>query len=491
VGILQQIYNPNLPLELLFDEYTLPTMYTLWKRDLHQREASFYMFHRSTPFKGGYSVMAGLEYLADWIEEFRFSDQSISAIEETVGNDGERLYPPKFLKYLKDFKLDLDVDAVPEGSLIFPHEPMVRTRGQTVQSVVMETFTLNTVNFQSLIATKAARICQAANGDPVFDFGFRRAHGIDGALSASRAAYIGGCAGTSNRLANFLFKIPAKGTHPHCLVMLFPSEPEAFESFAAAMPNNCVLLVDTYSTNRGIQNAVRTLLKLKILGHKPIGIRLDSGDLDYWSKEAQEYFDAAGLKDVAVVGSNDLDEYIISSLKQQGTKISVWGVGTKLLTAYDQPAFGGVWKLSAVKNSKDEWLHKIKLSEQPVKTSNPGFLQVRRYYDESGYLGDFMYDDILGIEDGPMQMIDPMDPTRRRTMNGDFIDLLQPFIRGGKRNDVQEPLIAMRERLQKQLGELNLSCKRFDSPHAYPVGLATNLFQLKKEMILQARGLTE
>ncbi len=283
-----------------------------------------------------------------------------------------------FLDYLRDLKFACDVDAVPEGTPVFPYEPLVRVKGPILQAQIIETLLLTIINFQTLIATKAARVNIAARGEDVLEFGARRAQGVDGALTASRAAYIGGCAATSNVMAGKVWNIPVKGTHAHSWVMLFEDELEAFQTYARTMPNNCVFLVDTYDTLAGVRHAVEVGKWLRENGHKLLGVRLDSGDLATLSIGARQILDEAGFEDAAIVASNDLDEYLIRSLKEQGAKISVWGVGTRLATAYDQPALGGVYKLSAVlENGK--WQPRLKLSEQTVKISNPGILQVRRF----------------------------------------------------------------------------------------------------------------
>ena len=380
------------------------------------------------------------------------------------------------------------MDAMPEGTAVFPQQPLLRVQGSILQAQLVETALLNIINFQSLIATKAARVCLAAQDDPVVEFGLRRAQGVNGAITASRAAYIGGCAGTSNVLAGKLFGIPVKGTHAHSWVLSFDTELEAFTAYAEAMPNNCIFLVDTFDTLAGVRHAVEAGRRLRQQGHELAGIRLDSGDLAYLSIEARKILDAGGFPDAIIVASNDLDEQIIASLKQQGAKINVWGVGTKLVTAYDQPALGGVYKLTAIRGTDGQWNHKVKLSEQAAKVTNPGILQVRRFQDDGEFIGDATYDTTRPPR-GPLVIVDPLDATRRKhfpEVTGSE-DLLVPVLRRGKRVGEIPSLEKIRARAQQQLARLNASVKRFTNPHQYPAGLELGLHELKTQLILRAR----
>src|SRR6185437_2355444 len=354
---------------------------------------------------------------------------------------------------------------------------------------LVETALLNLTNFQSLIATKAARVCMAAQGDPVIEFGLRRAQGIDGALTASRAAYIGGCAGTSNVLAGKLFGIPAKGTHAHSWVMSFENELESFEAYAKVMPNNCIFLVDTYDTLEGVRHAIEVGKRLKKQGHKMVGIRLDSGDLAFLSIEARKLLDAEGFKDARIVASNDLNEHLIASLKQQGAAIDTWGVGTMLVTAYDQPALGGVYKLSAIRKADGTWQHKIKLSEQAVKVTNPGVLQVRRFRKGKEFIGDAIYNETRALS-RDVTIVDPADATRRKHFPAGtkHEDLLVPVLRRGKLVYDLPRLVDIRARAQEQLAMLYPGIKRLDNPHQYPAGLELSLHEFKTELILRAKG---
>ena len=366
---------------LLTDLYQLTMAYGYWKSGRAHQQANFQLFFRKQPFDGGFSVVCGIEPALEWIENFGFNASDLEYLGTLTGADEQPLFEPGFLQYLGELKLSVDIDAMREGTVCFAQEPLMRVQGSVLQCQLLETALLNLVNFQTLIATKAARICLAAGDDGVLEFGARRAQGIDGALSASRAAFVGGCAATSNVLAGKCFGIPTRGTHAHSWVMLFDSELEAFETYADSLPNNVVFLVDTYDTLEGTRHAVEVGKKLRKHGHDLLGIRLDSGDLAYLSIEARRILDEGGFPDAKIYASNDLDEETIASLKNQGARIGVWGVGTRLVTGHDQPALGGVYKLTAMRDSADEqWQPRIKLSEQTIKISNPGILGVRRFF---------------------------------------------------------------------------------------------------------------
>jgi nicotinate phosphoribosyltransferase len=352
----------------------------------------------------------------------------------------------------------------------------------------LETPLLNFLNFQSLIATKSARICLAACAEPVIEFGLRRAQGIDGGLTASRAAYVGGCAGTSNVLAGKTFGIPVSGTHAHSWIMSFDNEKQAFEEYARALPNNCIFLVDTYDSLEGVRHAVEVGKELRQRGSELAGIRLDSGDLAFLSIEARKILDQGGFPNALIVGSNDLDEHLIESLKNQRATINVWGVGTRLVTAYDQPALGGVYKLSAIRKPGGAWEHKVKLSEQATKITNPGILQVRRFRTEKEFVGDAIYDLELGLPAG-VTIVDPLDVTRRKHFEPDsaYEDLLVPILREGKVVYQTPTLDEIRQRVQQQLAMLHPGIKRSVNPHQYPAGLELRLHELKTQLVLKAR----
>ncbi len=484
---LAELYRPSLG--LLTDLYQLTMAYAAWRSGWHDREAVFHLSFRKNPFGGGFTIACGLEYAIDYLSELRFTDEDLAYLAQLTGPGGARLFDHDFLEMLRRAPLGLDVDAVPEGTAVFPHEPLVRVRGPIIPCMLAETALLNIVNFQTLIATKAARIALAARGEPVLEFGLRRAQGIDGALTASRAAYVGGCAATSNVLAGRLFGIPVRGTHAHSWVMLFDTEREAFETYARALPHNCVFLVDTYDTLDGIRNAIEVGRSLRQNGHELFGIRLDSGDLAYFSIEARRLLDAAGFERTRVFASNDLDEHVIASLKEQGAAIAVWGVGTRLVTGNDDPALGGVYKLSAVRRPGEKWQYRVKLSEQAVKVSTPGLLQVRRFTSGSALVADAIYDEELGWRDDESVIVDPLDLTRRKRIppGTDHSDLLVPVLRDSKPVYESPPLPMIRERTLSQLARLSDGMKRFLNPHQYPVGLEPSLHELKTRLVLEAR----
>jgi nicotinate phosphoribosyltransferase len=476
-------------LALLTDLYQLTMAHGYWKSGRAGREAVFHLFFRKAPFQSGFTLAAGLAAAVDFLDSFRFEPDDLRFLASLAGNDGQPLFDAAFLDYLGALQFSCDVDAIPEGTVVFPHEPLLRVKGPILQCQLIETALLNVLNFQSLIATKAARVCLSTRGEPVMEFGLRRAQGVDGALGASRAAYIGGCAATSNVLAGKLYGIPVRGTHAHSWVMSFDDEREAFLAYAAAMPNNCVFLVDTYDTLEGVRHAVETGNWLRERGHEMVGIRLDSGDLAWLSVEARKILDAAGFPKAVIVASNDLDEHIIASLKEQGAKINVWGVGTKLVTAYDQPALGGVYKLGAIRGDDGKWVYKVKLSEQAAKVSNPGIQQVRRFRSGGEFVGDGIYDLESGA-DGTVTIVDPVDSTRRKHFPPavDYEDLLAPIFRGGRLVYQSPGLAEIRQRAQTQIGMFHAGVKRFVNPHAYPVGLVAGLHDLKMKLVLQARG---
>jgi nicotinate phosphoribosyltransferase len=475
-------------MSLLTDLYQITMSYGYWKSGKANQEAVFNLFFRENPFKGGYTIACGLEYIVNYIENFKFSEGDLAYLGQMKGADDQPLFEQEFLDFLKDMKFECDIDAVPEGTIVFPHEPMVRVKGPIYQCQLLETPLLNIINFQSLIATKASRVKIAAENDAVLEFGLRRAQGIDGALAASRSAFIGGCSSTSNVLAGKLFDIPVSGTHAHSWIMSFENEKKAFETYAETIPNNVVLLVDTYNTIEGIKTAIEVGHDLKKKGKKLHGIRIDSGDLAYFSRKARNMLDEAGFLETKIVASNDLDEHLIKSLKQQDACIDVWGIGTKLVTAYDQPALGAVYKLSAIK-SDSAWEYKLKLSEQSIKINNPGIQQVRRFTRNGQFMGDMIYDESSSEQDIQM-MIDPMDPTRRRTFDSKKFTSEDLLVKIFKKGEVlfQPPSIhEIKSYCQSQLERMDKSTLRFDYPHKYAVGLEASLHQLKTDLILTLR----
>jgi nicotinate phosphoribosyltransferase len=462
--------------------------YGYWKSGIIEREAVFNMFFRKNPFNGGYAVACGLHDVIDFLNDFHFSEEDLSYLSTLNGNDGKPLFHRDFLEYMRKMEFSCRVDAIPEGTVVFPHEPLLRIQGPLFQCQLVETAILNIINFQTLIATKASRMRVAAGDEKILEFGLRRAQGIDGSLSASRAAYIGGCDATSNLLAGRLFDIPVKGTHAHSWVMSFDNEIEAFEAYSEALPNNCTFLVDTYDTLQGVKHAIAIGKKIQEKGHRFQGIRLDSGDLAYLSIEARKMLDDAGFHQTDIVASNDLDENIIESLHHQGAKVNVWGIGTKLVTGDGQPALGGVYKIAAIKDENGVWQYKVKLSEQAVKVSTPGIQQVRRYFNGKECIADMIYDELNPPKEEAL-IIDPMDMTRRKYLHPDtaFSDLLVPIFVDGKQVYEKPAIHITKRKVEDGLESLHKSIKRFVNAHAYPVGLEKGLYDMKTDLILKLR----
>jgi nicotinate phosphoribosyltransferase len=485
-GLLKSIYGTSLA--LMTDLYQLTMAYAYWKRDMVQKEAVFHLFFRRPPFHGGFTIAAGLEAVIDYIQNFKFDRSDIDYLKELVDVEGNQLFPDDFLAYLADLKLTVTIDAVPEGTVVFPYQPLIRVQGPLIQCQLLESPLLNLVNFPSLIATKAARTAWAADGDEVLEFGLRRAQGVDGALTASRSAFLGGCNATSNVLAGKLFGIPVKGTHAHSWVMAFDDELESFYEYAKAMPTNCVFLVDTYNTLEGVKKAIEVGHWLRKQGRELLGIRLDSGDLNYLSIESRKMLDNAGLANVAIVASNELDENLIKELKLQGSKIAVWGVGTNLVTAKDHPALDGVYKISAIRNRGEKWHYTLKLSEQLTKISTPGVLQVRRYFNPLENVADVIYNVDAGLSSDRVA-VDPFDPTREKKITADlqYRDLLEPIFDEGHLIYQIPDLVDSRKKVKAELSMFHQGIKRFINPHQYVVGLDRDLYQLKVDLIRKVR----
>lgn len=483
---LDSLYRGSLA--LLTDLYQLTMAAGYWKAGTSDREAVFHLTYRRAPFAGGYAIAAGIAPALAYLQRLRFEPDDLAYLASLVDATGGPLFEAGYLEALGRFRFACTVDAVPEGSLVFPHEPIVRVTGPMLHAQLVETALLTIVNFQTLIATKAARVCQAARGAPVLEFGLRRAQGVDGGVSASRAAYIGGTAATSNVLAGKLLGIPVRGTHAHSWVMFHQDELASFRTYADALPGNCTFLVDTYDTLDGVANAITVGHELRSRGHDLLGIRLDSGDLAHLSIEARRMLDAAGFTATKIVASNDLDEHLIGSLQEQGARIDTYGVGTRLVTAFDQPALGGVYKLGATRDADGTWREVIKLSEQPIKISNPGVLQVRRLRRGGELVGDVIYDQVAGFA-GPT-MHDIEDPTRGAySPNHDSADdLLVTYLERGESVRAPDSLDVARARAAAELASLSARTRRFLNPQPYPVGLDRNVFARKQQLIAAARG---
>lgn len=474
------------------DLYQLTMAQAYMHAGIAETEGCFHLYFRDNPFGGGFTVAAGLQQAVEWLRQWRFTEEDAAYLAQMRGADGAGLFSAEFLQSLRSLEFSCDVDAIAEGTVVFPREPLMRVRGPLPVCQLVETALLNTINFQTLIATKAARCRLSAGRDRLLEFGLRRAQGPDGGLSASRAAYVGGVDSTSNTLAGQMHGIPVAGTHAHSWVMAFDTELEAFEAYAQALPNNVTFLVDTYDTLEGVERAIAAGRRLRERGHELLGVRIDSGDLAWLSTQVRRMLDAGGFPKALVVASNELDEHLIASLKDQGARIDVWGVGTKLVTGWEQPALGGVYKLSAVRRPGGDWIPRVKVSEQTAKVTTPGVLGVRRYRRADGSLaGDMIYD--LG-HPGPLEamMVDPEDPTRRKTFTSSHTaeELLQPVFRQGDLTWETPGLREVHDRARAGLEELDPSVTRFINPHRYPVGLERRLNDLRTALVLKARGIT-
>jgi nicotinate phosphoribosyltransferase len=469
---------------LLTDLYQLTMAYGYWQANRHEEEAVFHLFFRRCPFEGGYALASGLAEVVAFLEAFSFEEEDVSYLAELLGNDGQPLFDAGFLGYLRELRFQGTLHAMPEGTLAFPHEPLLRYQGPLIMGQLLETSLLTLVNFPTLIATKAARICGAAQEDAVLEFGLRRAQGVNGGLTASRAAYLGGCTGTSNVLAGQRYGIPVRGTHAHSWVMSYEEEKASFEAYARAMPNNCIFLVDTYDTVEGVKRAIEVGLQLRTEGHQMVGIRLDSGDLRGLSIEARRLLDQAGLTDAVIVASNDLDEHQIFQLKASGARINVWGVGTRLATAKDDPALGGVYKLAALRQSDGEWAFRMKLSNDPIKVSNPGVLQVARYQRDGEWVGDLIRHEPWLMEEERFHGFYGASVSIEGAVGK---DLLLPIFEDG-RLVYQVPTLAQsRDYAQEQLRMLPERYRRLTDVASFPVGLEPRLASRKQEMVRSRR----
>lgn len=473
-------------LTLLTDLYELTMMQGYFRNKDQNETVIFDAFFRNNPMGSGYSISAGLAQVIDLIKNLHFSEEDIAYL------DSLNLFDKEFLEYLKDFKFTGDIYAIPEGSVMFPREPMVKVIAPIMQAQLVETAILNIVNHQSLIATKASRVCFAARGDGIMEFGLRRAQGPDAGIYGARAAVIGGCIGTSNVLAGQLFDVPVKGTHAHSWIMSFPDEYTAFKAYSEIYPNACLLLVDTYDTLKsGIPNAIRVFTEMRDAGMelKNYGIRLDSGDLAYLSKKARKMLDAAGFPDAIISASNDLDEYLIDSLKVQGAAITSWGVGTHLITAKDCPSFGGVYKLAAVKGPDGAFIPKIKLSENSEKVTNPGNKTIYRIYEkDSGKvkadlicLVDEKYD-----ENENLSLFDPLEPWKKTKLKGGTYtmrEMMVPVFIGGECVYESPKVMDIREYCKQELETLWPETRRLVNPHKVYVDLSKKLYDIKIELL--------
>jgi nicotinate phosphoribosyltransferase len=469
-------------LALLTDFYELTMMAGYLKENRADQEVSFNYSFRTLPPHAGFAIAAGLDPFLSYLEHLQFHTDDIAYLRSL------KVFDETFLDFLTAFRPRCTVQAVPEGALVFPHEPIVQISGAIFDAQLVETALLNILNYQTLIATKAARVCLAANGDPVLEFGLRRAHGPDGGLSGSRAAYIGGCTSTSNVLAGKIYNIPLSGTHAHSWVMSFPSELDAFRAFARNYPGRCVLLVDTYDTiTSGVPNAITVFKELQAQGIKVRpAIRLDSGDLAKLSKAAYKAMVGAGLEDPLIVASNDLEEDLIADLKRQGAKINAWGVGTHLITSRDCPSLNGVYKLVAIREN-GQWLPRIKISANMEKATDPGRKRLVRYFGAEGQpVGDVMcLDEERGPGQGTITGRLRTHPHLTARLHGACraVDLLQTVFAGGRRVVGSPPIRAIRQQAIDQIAALPDEFKRLRNPELYRVLLSERMGELKEEML--------
>lgn len=481
-------------LTLLTDLYELTMMQGYFKKGMDNKMVVFDLFYRKNPSGNGYAITAGLEQAIDYINNLTFKDDDLTYLK-SLG-----MFEDDFIEYLRNFKFTGEIYAVPEGTVVFPQEPLMRIKAPITQAQLVETALLNIINHQSLIATKAARVAWAAEGDPIMEFGLRRAQGPDAGTLGARAAMIGGCIGTSNVLTGKLFNVPVKGTHAHSWIMSFPSELDAFRAYAELYPEGCILLVDTYNTlEQGVPNAIKVFNEMKEKGIKPklYGIRLDSGDLAYLSKKARVMLDEAGFKDAIISASSDLDENLISSLKLQGAQISLWGVGTKLITSDDCPAFGGVYKLAAESDENGNFIPKIKLSNNPEKVTTPGIKKIVRIYDKkTGKIkADLLaLDDETFDESKKMTLFDSSAKWKRMVLKpGTYTmrELLVPVFIDGKCVYESPSVMDIRDYCIKELDTLWDEHKRLKNPHIVPVDLSDKLDKLKHKLICEMSNLKE
>lgn len=468
-------------LTLLTDFYELTMANGYFANGMGETVSYFDMFFRSVPDGGGFAIMCGLEQVIDYFNSLKFEEDDIAYLRT------KRIFSEEFLDYLRNFKFCCDVWAVPEGTPIFPNEPIITVRGPAIQAQFVETMVLLCINHQSLIATKANRIVRAAEGRPVMEFGSRRAQGFDGAIYGARAAYIGGCCGTACTICDKEMQTPALGTMAHSWIQMFDSELEAFRAYAECYPDSTTLLVDTYNVLKsGVPNAITVFKELRAKGHKPVGIRIDSGDITYLSKRARQMLDDEGFPDVKIVASNSLDEYIIRDLLRQGAKVDLFGVGERMITSKSEPVFGGVYKLVAIEKD-DKIVPKIKLSENVTKITNPDFKEVWRLFDTTTGMA---IADVLTcrgeiIDDTkPYEIFDPEHTYKRKSLEHfSAVRLMEPIFMDGECIYERPSTEDIREYCKAQLETIWDEVKRFENPHKYYVDLSQQLWDKKNELL--------
>ena len=473
------VVNDKLNLTMLCDFYELTMSQGYFTTGYSERIAYFDLFFRRCPDGGGFAIAAGLEQIVQYVQDLHFGEEDIAYLR------GRNLFSEEFLKYLADFKFTGDIWAVPEGTPVFPNEPIITVRAPAIQAQLIETYLLLCINHQSLIATKANRVVRAAEGRTVLEFGSRRAQGADAAILGARAAYIGGCHGTACTISDQLFGVKAGGTMAHAWVQMFDSEYEAFKAYVTMYPNNATLLVDTYNTLKsGVPNAIRVFDEvLKPLGIRKCGIRLDSGDMAYLTRKARKMLDEAGWTECQISVSNSLDEYIIRDLLRQGAQIDMFGVGERLITARSEPVFGGVYKLVAVEKDDGVVTPKIKISENVAKITNPHYKRLYRFYgkDNGKAIADYLaiYDEVID-DNRDMEIFDPDATWKRKTVyNFTAKELQVPIFKGGKLVYKLPSLEEIRTYCKEQVDTLWDEIKRFDNPQTYYVDLSQKLWDVK------------
>ncbi len=473
-------------LTLLTDLYEITMMQAYFKNNNKNKMAIFDVFYRRNPMDGGYAISAGLEQVIEYINNLHFTEDDINYLASL------KIFEDDFLDYLKNFKFTGDIYAIPEGSVMFPREPMLKVIAPIMEAQFIETAILNILNHQSLIATKAARICYAAEGDGIMEFGLRRAQGPDAGIYGARAAVIGGCAGTSNVLTGQMFDVPVMGTHAHSWIMSFDDEYTAFYTYAKLYPMACTLLVDTYDTlNSGVPNAIKVFKQIKKEGIelKNYGIRLDSGDLAYLSKKARKMLDDAGFKDATITASNDLDEFLIASLKMQGAEITNWGVGTNLITSKDCPSFGGVYKLAAIMEDGENFTPKIKLSDNSEKITNPGNKKIYRIYEKEN---NKIKADLICLENETftenedMHLFDPHEPWKKTVLKSGTFTLKEMLVKVFDKGQCvyhSDSVMKLRDFAISEMETLWEETKRFENPHQVYVDLSQKLYDIKISLL--------
>ena len=473
-------------LTLLTDLYEITMMQAYFKNNNKNKMAIFDVFYRKNPMDGGYAISAGLEQVIEYINNLHFTEDDINYLASL------KIFEDDFLDYLKNFKFTGDIYAIPEGSVMFPREPMLKVIAPIMEAQFIETAILNILNHQSLIATKAARICYAAEGDGIMEFGLRRAQGPDAGIYGARAAVLGGCAGTSNVLTGQMFDVPVMGTHAHSWIMSFDDEYTAFYTYAKLYPMACTLLVDTYDTlNSGVPNAIKVFKQMKKEGIelKNYGIRLDSGDLAYLSKKARKMLDDAGFKDATITASNDLDEFLIASLKMQGAEITNWGVGTNLITSKDCPSFGGVYKLAAIMEDGENFTPKIKLSDNSEKITNPGNKKIYRIYEKEN---NKIKADLICLENETftenedMHLFDPHEPWKKTVLKAGTFTLKELLVKVFDKGQCvyhSDSVMKLRDFAISEMETLWEETKRFENPHQVYVDLSQKLYDIKISLL--------